>query len=568
MKKRLGSILILMIFMCLMLLGHEGAQGQEAVYHAGEKEIPQETQEMQIEMEVREDEQEPAGGAKKQENADLVDDQEVMEEADDAESLADIDSPAFEEYWATLPERQPRVLLKYGEESFPAKYSDEVIDITYTDDLSLLEEMEWTNHSYAYRDGTVYYRQYHAGGSELDRSGRVDSVTGGKREIACVNQEGEKTELFQDNGWGDIYLMGERLYMTECRKENLEWKFKIYSVDREGNDRIDYGIGEIRAVDEARNLLILEMQEGRHGLVSDIRVLDCSNGDCTSLGPFLKGDGWNEGEEFVQWSFEDYQDGWIYLSCLRSDGTKESDHTTELYAVSLEGAWQKIITLTSDEIFIESIIQLEVLGDRIFFTYGGYDGREQWYQGGKMISIKRDGTDYKAIEDIDAGRPTYEDTFFLRQDAGRTLLYFEVSYFVADEQSESGNERYFVTLWDVDTGTLYPSAAPYTVCSGVNGIYIAGEEVCAIPDRSGRIVKAADHLDDYIEIWRTEDDYEYGPSFRNLYFRDGYLYFTAEYGTWTDDVDWLDRPIYHIRMRMEGYRLKLGEDKAELLYAY
>lgn len=535
MKKRLGSILILMMFICVMLLGHGGVQKREAMYCMERKETPKETQEA----------------------------------AEDAEEQGDIDSSVFEDYWATLPERQPRVLLKYGEEIFPAKYSNEVIDITYTDDLSLLEEMEWTNHSYAYRDGKVYYRQYHVGGAELERSGIVDSVTGGEREIVCVNQEGEKTELFQDNGWGAIYLMGGRFYLTECRKENFEWEFKIYSVDRAGNDRIDYGIGEIKAVDEARNILILEMQEGRHGLVSDIRVLDCGSGGCTSLGPFFKGDGWNEGEEFVQWSFEAYQDGWIYLSCLRSDGTWESDYTTELYAVSPEGVWQQVITLTSDESFIESIAQLEVLEDRIFFTYGGYDGRERWYQGGKMISIKRDGTDYRAIEDIEADKPTYDDTFFLRKDTGRTLLYFGMSYFETDEQSESGNERYFVTVWDVDTGTLYPSAvSEYPICSGRKGICMVGDDVWAIPDRSGRIVNVVDQLDDYIEIWRTGEDYEYGPSFGDLCYRDGYLYFTAEYGAWTDDVDWLDFPIYRIMMRMEGYRLKLGEDRAELLYAY
>lgn len=481
----------------------------------------------------------------------------------------DIDPSAFDEYWETLPERQPRVVMKYGERIFPAKYSDEVIEAEYTDDLSLLNEMNQTNHSYVCQDGKVYFRQYHAGGSELDWSGRVDSVTGGEREIACVNQKGVKTELFQDNGWGDIYLMGERFYMTECRKADWGWECRIYSVDGEGDDRIDYGVGEIKAVDEAENILILEMQEGRYWLVSDIRLLDCENGACRSFGPFLKGDGWNEGEEFLQWHFEAYQEGWVYLSCYRSDRQRGSACTTDLYAVSLEGVWQKVITLTSDKTYGESIIQMEVLEDRLFFTFGGYDGREQRYQNGRIISVKRDGTDYRAIEDIDAGRLVEADTFFIRQDAGRTLVYFEMSYFAAGGQSEKEERRYFETAWDVDTGTLHPAVVPeYPVYRGEKGIYIIDDDVRAIDDRSGRIVKVVDCLGDYIEIWRGKDDCDYGPSFKDLYYRDGYVYFTAEYGKWDDYVDWLGRPVYSNRMRMEGYRLKLGEDRAELLYSY
>lgn len=547
MKKRLGSILILMMFICVMLFGYERAQGQEAVYHAEEKELSKETQET-------------AGGAKKQENVDLVEDQEVMEEADDAESLADIDNPAFEEYWAALPERQPRVLLKYGEEIFPAKYSDEVIDIAYTDDLSLLEKMEWTNHSYAYRDGTVYYRRYYAVPSEEENANEeLDSTFEG--EMFCIDQNGIDQVLFSDTGYGDFYLIGERFYMTEYRKSDEGWEEWIYSVDMEGSSRIDYGSGEILSADEKRNIVILKRYGEGSDKARDYCVLDCDTGVCDSLFA----EKYDLQEEDEKWSFEAYQDGWVYLSVFNCN-TKQ----TVLYAVSTEGIWQEVITLTSDaeDYYSEHIIQFEVLGDRLFFTYGGYYGRGiySFFQGGRIITIKRDGTDYRAIEDILADAPTEEDYFYLRQDIGRTLLYYSADYYITDSQDED----YLVTVWDVDTGTLYPSTLlMYPVYSSKKGIFAnTHNNVFAMPDRSGRVVKVLENLVDYIEIWRTEDGHEYQPDFEDFYYRDGYLYFTAEYGVWSDNIEngW-GSESYH-RMRMEGYRLKLGEDKAELLYAY
>lgn len=522
MRKRAGGILILLLLLGVMLVGYGKGQNRYAVWCTDI----------------------PGYGVD-------VEDRETQEKI--------IDS-AFDEYWDTLPERQPRVVMKYGEGIFPAAYSDEVIEAEYTDDLSLLKEMNQTNHSYACQDGKVYFRQYHKEYDGVDALGGEYPVTDGEKAMICVDQEGVARELFKDKGWGDFYLIGDRFYMMECRKVDWGSEYRIYSVNREGNERIDYGIGEIKAVDEAKDILILEMQEGRHGLVSDIRVLDCVSGDCKSMGSLLKEDGRKEGEEFVHWGFEAYQDGWLYLSCRRSDGKPGSVCATDLYAVSLEGVWQKVITLASDKTYAESIIQLEVLEDRLFFTYGGYDGTAHFFQGGSIISVKRDGTDYRAIQDIAADRPTSEDVFLLRQDAGRTLVYFGAAYYTADSRKEGEDADYLVTVWDVDTGTLYPSTFPvYPAYNAKKGIYLdTRDHVCALPDRTGRIVRVVENLYDYLEAPEENEgernaqrlDYD-------VYFADGYLYFTTDYE--------FDSEEYRKGWETAYYRLKLGEEQAELL---
>ena len=466
-----------------------------------------------------------------------------------------------ENHMEILPERQPIVTMKYGEETFQAKYSDQVIDVAYTDDLSLLEETDWTDHHYACRDGIVYYRQQTDKEYEVDESGRAELLTDGEKVMVSVDQEGETTELFTDRGWGDFYLIGERFYMTECRTSGFDKEYRIYSVDMEGNDRIDYGLGEIKTVDEKRDILILEMQEDEDGLVSDYRVLDCDSGACTSLG-LLPEEGGAE-DARGRWSFEAYQDGWVYLSCFKWNGTKEDAQETELYAVSVEGIWQKVITLTSEEdLYAERIIQLEALEDRLFFTYGGYygNGGYLYFQGGSIITVKRDGTDYRAIQSIAADKPTDEDRFYLSQSKGRTLVYYAADCYVAAKQDEDEDTCYYVTAWDIDAGTLYPSTFPaYPVCNGKKGIYIdTNNNVYALPDRTGRIVKVTGPLEEYIKIPEERNGEKSIPRFAEVYYTNGYLHFATEYDA--------DSEAYKRGMGTSYYRLKPGEDQAEYLY--
>lgn len=89
-----------------------------------------------------------------------------------------------------------------------------------------------------------------------------------------------------------------------------------------------------------------------------------------------------------------------------------------------------------------------------------------------------------------------------------------------------------------------------------------------LPDRTGRIVKVTGPLEDYIEVLSVDSGgAKSNPQFKELYYEDGYLYFAAEYNEWSheESIGWRDG---YRRVRTEYYRLKLGEEKAELLYYY
>ncbi len=459
-------------------------------------------------------------------------------------------------------------LAGHKETCYPPRYSDQVMETVYTDDLSLLEESDRMSRQYAYREGKVYYRRYHEDSFEATSYTYENysylPVSGVEKEMVCIDREGVQTALFTDKGQGDFYLIGDRFYMTDSG---------VYSVDMEGRDRIDYGDGEILAADGTKNILILGLEEGGHDLWRpDYCVLDCHTGVCTSL---LSKAYHARDEEEGFWSFEAYQDGWVYLTFFRRGGEDGQGGETTLYAVSLDGVWNEVITLASDTYmsYSENVIGLQALGDRLFFLFGGYDGSAGWYQGGRIIAVRRDGTDYRFMEQD--GNDFYPaDCLYLRQDGEKIWVYYLDFYHMTPQEADAEGETYVVTVWDIDTNIRYPSDMPACALTKTyrNDLFVddlsmdgrGGCHVMALCGQTGRIARVAQDLDARVEEGTID---RYGENadlmLRDLYYRDGYLYFKAEYSRW----DGFEQGGWH-RLGTECYRLKQGEERAELLYDY
>ncbi|MDE6203486.1 MAG: hypothetical protein K2G19_08430, partial [Lachnospiraceae bacterium] len=264
-------------------------------------------------------------------------------------------------------------------------------------------------------------------------------------------------------------------------------------------------------------------------------------------------------------------DGWCYFDAHKRE---EENWVCRVAAVSIEGEQQEIISLKSDGEaeenygYTERICQMEISGDRIYIVFGGYAGSGGFYQGGRIITTKLDGTDYRAIE-------SYEDAYYVCHDAGRTLVYLPQSY-MTDE------EEYGTRVWDMEADTLFLSDFPQQFiyqqqgwgllpyqrgCASNPLCILTGEEtnVYALPFDSGTIVPVAINIDDKII------PYDSGESvlvdYNHLYYADGFLYFEVEYNVYDGDyaIGWRDG---YRRLQTDVYRLKLDRDTVELLYSY
>ncbi len=442
------------------------------------------------------------------------------------------------------------------------EYSDEAVTVQYVDDLSLIEGLKDTNNIYAYQDGKVYYRKYHEDSyEETALWANYDFIPGTQKEIVCIDSDGKETELFTDEGYGDIYLINGRFYMTDGSVDR-----QLYSVDMQGNDRINYGDGEILAIDREKNIIILKMRE-QDG--TGYYALNYKTGEKKTI--FLDTDDFHT-------HFWAYQDGWLYFVKREI----EDSVIDRLYAVSLEGEQSEIIALTSDRnkdprSYNETIVDVEVDGDRIYLIFGGYDGSASVFQGGKLISIKLDGTDYKAVA-------TEGDTFYISHDNGNTLVYFPSS----ELPLAVPGEGYDTTVWDMEASTCRPSEFHQSILrsydrqmyltrcynSANKGVlceqtlYDDEEKrtnIYAISGDSGKVVRVAMDLGGYFTKWEDEEvdliEYE------DLYYVDGFLYYTVKYSIWDEDtsIGWRDG---YRRLRSEVYWLEIGKSTAQMLYSY
>lgn len=435
-----------------------------------------------------------------------------------------------------------------------------------TDVLSLLDYMEQTDHSYAYRDGRVYYRQYHKDSfEEAALWADYHPIADTDKEIVCIDADGEKTVLFSDKGYGDIYLIGERFYMTEmitqAKGDEDHIYSNVYSVDMQGQNRIEYGYGEIYYFDVDRKFLILKMDpEGAS--VKTYCALNCMSGEMIPLNVDFCDD----------LTFWDYQDGWCYFDVHQ----EASEGICRVVAVSLEGEQKEIIALTSDHEteneygYREELCEMRVVGDRIYIVFGGYAGTGQYFQGGKLITIKLDGSDYRSMA-IEFS----SDAFYVCFDAGKPLVFIPQRWTEDEVEYES-------TVWDVESNTVFMSdfpqqliyeqrthsiwpyrehIAPRTLCA----LKDEGTNVYALPDDSGRFVRITAKLDEAI-VPRGDGEVDY-INYQHLYYTNGFLYFEVEFNIYDveSSIGWRDG---YRRLQTDVYRLKLDGNVMELLYSY
>lgn len=453
------------------------------------------------------------------------------------------------------------------------KYVDEVIPAQYTDELSLLADMKYTNSVYVYQDGKVYYRRYNEDSYENAALwGNYDfyPIPETKKEIVCVDADGVETVLFEDEGYGDIYLVNNRFYMTDGKLHDTYAGKRLYSVDMQGNGRIDYGDGSIYTVDTEREIFVLEMWEDS----TVYYIMNYETGEKKRLFP--------DSVDCFGIRILDYQDGWIYYTTSEYDYIPDSP-VSKLCAVSIEGEQREIIGIISSPPYGGYIIDAEVDKERAYFIFGTYAGSGVDFQVGLLISVKLDGTDYKAVW-------TEDDTFYLCHDKGKALVYFPRHYnglFGGDDRPE-----YDALVWDVEADICYRSDFPtnvlyyYDVRTGLMWRYCSADmgalcsitisddelqrkktEVYAIPDDSGQIVRVVMDIEKYFTKWESEEEEVEMIKYKDFYFADGVLYFKVEYSVYDKEtsIGWRDG---YCRLHTDIYRLETGESKAEVLYSY
>lgn len=436
------------------------------------------------------------------------------------------------------------------------------VQITESRDLSLLEGMENKNHLYAFYGDKVYYRQYRA--ASFQPGGVLKSyapVRGSEKDMMCILPDGTKRRLFTDYGSGDFYILNDRIYMTELGDYDPSI---IYSVNMEGEERMNHGFGVLAGASEAEGLLFLEYTYPVDGEAGGDRnglyVLDTDTG----IERRIQGGEWGSASSFLA-----YEGGRIYFQeTERREIEGEAfvrENITSLYSIQPDGTQKnKLMELAAESVYLQTIRQLQVVDGTVYVSYGGRDGSAALYQGGWLACVGTDGSDFRLL--TGPGDKPAGEYFYVHRMGDRILLHYSDMF--------EGSGIHMVAR-DVSGGEIVESEFPYSapgrmeagrIFSGevLAGEYGKGADAYVYPDQSGILVKIADSLYE-----RSGFQEEHADSYicRDFAYFDGYLYFTAEASAYDSDysVGWRDG---YRRLRTCVYRMKAADGACELLYSY
>lgn len=246
-------------------------------------------------------------------------------------------------------------------------------------------------------DDAIYYREDRA--DTYASSGIWDwfeRQPGAPVRVMQLNEDGTSEPVFDDTGYGGMYLYedadGElrfllNAYVIEEDDGYTAYVPEIYSVNRSGGDRIDFGEGYIVALDEARSLIVAATYRG--GIVA----FNLHTQEATLLA-----------EAYLR--PEHYDPGQGVLYCQSGENYSE-DSVFTLTAIDMEsGAEAVILDLSQDDFYdltgndyfgdYYEVRNLWKDGDSVFAYVAGYGGSAYMYYDSVLLEVDGQGV-YRAI---------------------------------------------------------------------------------------------------------------------------------------------------------------------------
>jgi hypothetical protein len=220
----------------------------------------------------------------------------------------------------------------------------------------------------------VYYREYNNESFEKDAVfAEYSGIPNTSKKMMRIDSDGNKEALFDDTGSGKIFILSNRMFL------NSGFDGPIYSTDFSGENRVDYGNGTLAAVDISEGILICSTESG-------MALIKSASGETQNIPgtSFLY---YSDADKTVFFTYDDSPLGEIKLGAINIDGSGEKTivQTEALYeddAMSLEST---------------QVQNVQEDGECLYFSYGGFAGTGNFYQGGNIARAKKDGSTFEVL---------------------------------------------------------------------------------------------------------------------------------------------------------------------------
>lgn len=237
-------------------------------------------------------------------------------------------------------------------------------------------------------DGTVYYWEYDSASFEGSAAlGYYKPIVGETNKLMMQSLSGEKVMIGDMEGGGSLALTDGSLIFYEKPVDQIGG-YEICSIDQNSGQTQTYGLGRIEASD------------GKKIICSDstnycIDSIDAETGERTKL---------------VDGSFLASQDGLIYYQPVEADSGAATKGKVSFAVVDAQGGQQKTLCTTEPDLYADdfqgtaSIVSMVFKDEYIYFSYGSYAGTGSVYAGGKIMKVKKDGTEAEVVAGMDGLR--------------------------------------------------------------------------------------------------------------------------------------------------------------------
>ena len=237
-------------------------------------------------------------------------------------------------------------------------------------------------------DGTVYYWEYDSASFEGSAAlGYYKPIVGETNKLMMQSLSGEKVMIGDMEGGGSLALTDGSLIFYEKPVDQIGG-YEICSIDQNSGQTQTYGLGRIEASD------------GKKIICSDstnycIDSIDAETGERTKL---------------VDGSFLASHDGLIYYQPVEADSGAATKGKVSLAVVDAQGGQQKTLCTTEPDLYADdfqgtaSIVSMVFKEEYIYFSYGSYAGPGSVYAGGKIMKVKKDGTEAEVVAGMDGLR--------------------------------------------------------------------------------------------------------------------------------------------------------------------
>jgi hypothetical protein len=389
-----------------------------------------------------------------------------------------------------------------------------------------------------YKDD-VYYRQYTADSISEIGLGTFPTVPGAGKNMMRLKPDGTIEIAFNDTGEGDIYIYNDKMYLQRYTEDFTSY---IYSVNLDGSDKKELGKGKIEAIDQESGILVCTMENMRGEY--DLFKLDGKTGEIKQYGIYIP---------ITDGGFVALHNGVIYYLSVNEDEDTEQNELMLCY-VDVDDKNNDLFPNFEDDFYFygADITCVQFVDNTIYLAYGVYDGSGGFYQGGRIASMKTDGSDYKVL----AGNASdysdlVNDTFYVANENGKDVLYY----------TSASLEAYTAYSQDISTGQVtettlpvYKEGTPFVYENGINMIQYNAPTMTTL-------LSSIDYS--YLNLDKEAEN----TSIYDIEVCDGWVYYTLEADEYYPEasVGWRDG---YRRLKTVVLRSQLSGNKTEVLNEY